>query len=85
MKRRIFLKGAVAAGLGSASLTSLARAQAGRSTLMKFVPQANLSTLDPIWTTAAVTNNHGYYVFDTLFGAEWTSSRSHKWPKGTRC
>lgn len=70
MKRRTFLKGAVAAGLGSASLTSLARAQAGRSTLMKFVPQANLSALDPIWTTATVTNNHGYYVFDTLFGAD---------------
>jgi peptide/nickel transport system substrate-binding protein len=37
---------------------------------MKFVPQANLSSLDPVWTTATVTNNHGYYVFDMLYGAD---------------
>ena len=38
--------------------------------MLKFVPQANLSALDPIWTTATVTNNHGYYVYDTLYGAD---------------
>ena len=32
------------------------------------VPQANLTSLDPLWTTAAVTENHGWTVFDTLFG-----------------
>lgn len=35
---------------------------------LRFVPQANLSILDPIYTTAAVTIEHGYCVFDTLYG-----------------
>jgi hypothetical protein len=38
--------------------------------MLRFVPQANLSTPDPIWTTAAVTITHGYCVFDTLYGVD---------------
>jgi peptide/nickel transport system substrate-binding protein len=34
---------------------------------LRFVPQANLTLLDPIFTTATVTSNHAYYVFDTLY------------------
>ena len=33
-----------------------------------FVPTADLSSLDPIWTTTQSVQNHGFYVFDTLFG-----------------
>ena len=69
MKRRDFLMGTAALGLAGPTLPRLAVAQAS-TTLMKFVPQANLSSLDPVWTTATVTNNHGYYVFDMLYGAD---------------
>jgi len=69
MKRRTFLQGAAAAALIGPAATRPASAQAG-SELLKFVPQANLSALDPVWTTATVTNNHGYYVFDMLYGAD---------------
>lgn len=69
MKRRDFLMGTAALGLAGPALPRLAAAQAS-TTLMKFVPQANLSSLDPVWTTATVTNNHGYYVFDMLYGAD---------------
>lgn len=69
MKRRDFLMGTAALGLAGPALPRLASAQAS-PTLMKFVPQANLSSLDPVWTTATVTNNHGYYVFDMLYGAD---------------
>jgi peptide/nickel transport system substrate-binding protein len=69
MKRRDFLMGTAALGLAGPALPWLASAQAS-PTLMKFVPQANLSSLDPVWTTATVTNNHGYYVFDMLYGAD---------------
>jgi peptide/nickel transport system substrate-binding protein len=69
MKRRTFLQGAAAAALIGPAATRPASAQAGNE-LLKFVPQANLSSLDPVWTTATVTNNHGYYVFDMLFGAD---------------
>ena len=69
MKRRDFLMGTAALGLAGPALPRLAVAQAS-TTLMKFVPQANRPSLDPVWTTATVTNNHGYYVFDMLYGAD---------------
>ena len=30
----------------------------------------NLTILDPIWTTAYVTRNHGYFIYDTLFASD---------------
>jgi peptide/nickel transport system substrate-binding protein len=35
-----------------------------------FIPNANLSAIDPIWTTALVAQSHGYLVFDTLYGMD---------------
>lgn len=68
MDRRTFVKGA--AGAVGAMLAAPAIAQDVKANTLRFVPQANLTLLDPIWTTATVTNNHGYYVYDTLFGAD---------------
>ncbi len=62
MRRRSFL--AATASLPAAP----ALAQPARARTLRFVPQANLTSLDPIWTTAAVTENHGWTVFDTLYG-----------------
>jgi peptide/nickel transport system substrate-binding protein len=39
-------------------------------TVLRFIPQADLRVLDPIWTSAYITRNHGYMVFDTLFGVD---------------
>ena len=63
MRRRTFLTTA------AASLAAPAIAQPAKTSTMRFIPQANLTSLDPIWTTATVTNNHGYYVYDTLYSA----------------
>jgi peptide/nickel transport system substrate-binding protein len=38
--------------------------------VLKFIPQADLRSLDPIWTTAYITRNHGYMVYDTLFALD---------------
>ena len=63
MRRRdLFAAGAAAA------LPRFAVAQPAR--VLKFVPQANLTSLDPIWTTANVTRNHAYMVYDTLYGMD---------------
>jgi peptide/nickel transport system substrate-binding protein len=62
MKRRTFL----AASAASLALPSVALAQKQR--VLKFIPQSDLAILDPVWTTAYVTRNHGYMVFDTLYG-----------------
>ena len=37
---------------------------------LRFIAQADLRVLDPIWTTAYITRNHGYMVFDTLFALD---------------
>jgi peptide/nickel transport system substrate-binding protein len=56
---------AVAAGL----LAPAAFAQSSGKTL-RFIPEADLRSLDPIWTTAYITRNHGYMVYDTLFAID---------------
>src|ERR1700712_5276335 len=70
MKRRTLLRGAAAAATTAATLPSrFAIAQSSRARTLRFVPQANLTLLDPVFTTALVTINHGWAIYDTLFGA----------------
>ena len=66
MNRRHFLSTAAALAAAPLASPALAQAQGGRT--LRFIPQADLSVLDPHWTTAYVTRNHGYLVFDTLYG-----------------
>lgn len=49
---------------GSAVLAPQASAQ---QKTLKFVPEADLRILDPIATTAYITRNYAYMVYDTLF------------------
>jgi peptide/nickel transport system substrate-binding protein len=44
-------------------------AQNSRQTL-RFAAHADLKILDPVWTTAYITRNHSYLVYDTLFGTD---------------
>src|SRR5579863_5686247 len=37
---------------------------------LRFVPHAGLRVLDPIWTTAYISRNHGYMIYDTLFAMD---------------
>src|SRR6201996_7529294 len=64
MQRRSFLTSAAAA----LALPAYARAES--ATTLRFIPQIDLAFLDPHWTTAYVSRNHGYMVFDTLFGQD---------------
>ena len=38
--------------------------------VLKIIPHADLKNLDPIWTTAYITRNHGYMIYDTLIGLD---------------
>ena len=62
MKRRTLLASATAAFAAPA----VSRAQS--RTTLRFIPQADLSILDPHFNTAYVTRNHAYMVYDTLYG-----------------
>lgn len=64
MKRRNVLKSAVAV---SAALATPRLGRADGAKTVNFAPQADLASLDPVWTTADVTRNYSLAVFDTLY------------------
>ena len=67
MKRRTFL----AAGAATAATLAAPRISRGADArVLKFIPQADPTIIDPIWTTAYVTRNHGFMIFDTLYGID---------------
>ncbi|TWS99867.1 ABC transporter substrate-binding protein [Reyranella sp. CPCC 100927] len=39
-------------------------------TVLRFVPHADLRSVDPVWTTAYVTRNHGHMIYDQLFSLD---------------
>ena len=59
----------------------LATAQT-RPSVLKFIPESDVTILDPIWTTATVTRNHGYLVFDTLYGQDDSFAMSPQMVEG---
>src|ERR1700675_90305 len=66
--RRTFLAGAAtaAAALGTPAFAQSPR----RGGTLRFIPIADLKVLDPIWTTAYVTRDHAYMIYDTLFATD---------------
>ncbi|MFM7421702.1 MAG: ABC transporter substrate-binding protein, partial [Alphaproteobacteria bacterium] len=69
MKRRHLLQGAAALA-GASGFAAPVLAQPARTATLRVVPQANLTALDPIWTSAIVTQMHGYHVYDTLYAVD---------------
>jgi peptide/nickel transport system substrate-binding protein len=68
MTRREFAKAAGAVSLAGLGLGLPAKAADAKT--LRFIAQSDLRVLDPIWTTAYITRNHGYMVFDTLFAID---------------
>src|SRR5258707_6898913 len=69
------------AAAGAASVAALglgARAQGADLKTLRCIMRNDLRVLDPMWTTAYVTRNHGYMVFDTLFALD---SKFHPQPQ----
>jgi ABC-type transport system substrate-binding protein len=61
----------LAACFGAAALLPApAVAQSARASTLRFVPSSDLVILDPVWTTAGVTMEHAYYVFDMLYAVD---------------
>ena len=68
MKRRDFLGGSVAAAMGTLAAPRLSLGQDTR--VLRFIPQANLSSLDAIAGTQYVVRNSSLLIWDTLFGVD---------------
>jgi peptide/nickel transport system substrate-binding protein len=56
---------AIPLGLGSMAATN-----ASAESVLRVIPHADLKNLDPIWTTAYISRNHGYLIYDTLFSMD---------------
>jgi peptide/nickel transport system substrate-binding protein len=67
--RRQFIAGTAATAAAATVRAPAVHAQK-RGAPMRFVAQADLKILDPVWTTAYITRNHSYLVYDTLFGTD---------------
>ncbi|MGD9846755.1 MAG: ABC transporter substrate-binding protein, partial [Variibacter sp.] len=65
LNRRAFVGGVVAAPF----LAHSGFAQ-GSASVLRVIPHADLKNIDPIWTTAYISRNHGYMVYDTLFAMD---------------
>src|SRR6516162_1848845 len=72
MDRRAFLKRAAGAGALTATcaLSTPAISQRAAARTLRFVPQADLASLDSIWNGAYVVRNAAAMVWDTLYGLD---------------
>jgi peptide/nickel transport system substrate-binding protein len=65
MRRRTLLTSLAAAGLPAPTL-----AQGGAAHTLRFIPNADVTTLDPLNTTSYGVRNHGHMCWDTLYGPD---------------
>jgi peptide/nickel transport system substrate-binding protein len=71
LTRRDLMAGAGAAAFAAAAPGAGALAQAARpSGTLRVIPHASLTILDPVATTGYIVRNHGYLIYDTLFGMD---------------
>src|SRR6266704_4864773 len=73
MDKRSSLSHSMAAAIGALVMAAVLAAPAALAQgqkVLKFVPQADLRILDTITTTAYITRNHGYMIYDTLFATD---------------
>ena len=68
MQRRGLLGAAIGVAAGGMAAPRLAAAQGSR--VMRFIPQRDLNSRDPMWIPAPNVRTHGYMVFDTLYGID---------------
>ena len=69
ISRRQLVRGAAATAAAVTLGAPSVHAQKDSRTL-RFIAEADLKVFDPIWNTAYITRNHGYLVYDTLFGTD---------------
>jgi peptide/nickel transport system substrate-binding protein len=67
--RRLAIRGGILLATLVACFTPHLAAADGPKTL-RFIPQADLRILDPVWTSAYITQHHAYLVYDTLFALD---------------
>ncbi|MBU8546484.1 MULTISPECIES: ABC transporter substrate-binding protein [Roseomonadaceae] len=70
MYRRSLMAGLAAAGTLKFGLPAPALTQGAAAHTLRFIPQADVTTLDPLNTTSYGVRNHGHMCWDTLYGPD---------------
>ena len=78
MRRRDMLK--LSAGAAMLAAPHIVRAERERT--LKFVPIPDLTSLDPVGSPNRASHNHGYLVFDTLYGLDETFTAQPQMAEG---
>ncbi len=63
LRRSMLAAGALAAVMGNVTLAHAEK-------VIRAVMHADLKAVDPIWSTAYISRNHGYMIYDTLFATD---------------
>lgn len=61
---------AIGRSLAIAASALLFCTSASSQIVLRTVPSSDLKILDPVWTTAIITRNHGFMIYDTLFATD---------------
>ena len=64
------LRRSLLAAAATMSIAAPALAQPARARVLRFMPQAGLAALDPIFNPTTIVSTHGFCVFDTLYGVD---------------
>lgn len=59
-------RGAMATAAAVVAAPNVVGAQGNVARTLRVIPQANLTSLDPVWTTAVVTRNHAFMIYDQI-------------------
>ncbi len=70
MKRRTFLKGSLAGAILPRVAQRVRAAPVTTARVLKYVPHADLTILDPVVTTATITRYHALMIWDQLYGID---------------
>ena len=71
--KKLLTRRSVLAGGGGLLGLTLAKPSLGQGDpahVLRFIPQADVTILDPLGTTAYATRNHGHMCWDTLYGID---------------
>jgi peptide/nickel transport system substrate-binding protein len=75
MKQRSFVRALLAA---SVFVAGLGANPALADATLRVVMHSDLKIVDPIWTTAYISRNHGYMIYDTLLAMNEKQGRCRR-------
>lgn len=67
-------RGLMAASTAAMVAPNVASAQRSAARVLRVIPQANLTSVDPVWTTAVVTRNHAFMIYDQICAQDSTGA-----------